>query len=233
MGKNKKVIAIAGNPNCGKTTLFNALTGGNQRIGNWPGVTVEKKVGECCIGKTKVDVVDLPGIYSLSSSSLDEEISRDFIIQESPDLLINILDASNIERNMYLTTQLLDMRVPMVVVLNMMDRVKKKSIKINVGKLASLLQCPVIPVVANKNKGISTLLSEVRNVLDVKRISNVEVTYPSELNEAASNIEDELNERLYAAKYEKKWLSIKLLEDDILIKAAEKDYVLQNLIWFY
>ena len=121
-------IAIIGNPNSGKTTLFNQLTGGNQRVGNWPGVTVERISGTYEYAGRQVDVIDLPGIYSLSSASLDEKISRDFIVHEKPDLVVTIIDAAHLERNLYLTVQLLEMQVPLLVVLNMVDRLPKRHI---------------------------------------------------------------------------------------------------------
>jgi Fe2+ transport system protein B len=129
-------IAVVGNPNCGKTTLFNALTGSRQHVGNWPGVTVERKVGEYHHNAIKIELVDLPGTYSLEvtddSVSLDEKIARDYAVSNESDLIINIIDASNIERNLYLTTQLLEMKVPMMVVLNMMDTAKNSGIDINI-----------------------------------------------------------------------------------------------------
>jgi ferrous iron transport protein B len=125
------VIGVVGNPNCGKTTLFNALTGTKQRVGNWPGVTVDRKSGKYIHQGKKVEVVDLPGFYSLSAASLDEEVARDYILSGEADLIVNIIDASNLERNLYLTVLLLEMKVPIVVALNMMDRAKKRRVEIN------------------------------------------------------------------------------------------------------
>ena len=134
------VVGVVGNPNCGKTTLFNALTGSRQQVGNWPGVTVEKKVGEYSHAGKLLELVDLPGTYSLEAAddtvSLDEKVARDYVASRAADLIINIVDASNIERNLYLTSQLIEMRVPMVLVLNMMDAVKQRGIKIDCEHLA-------------------------------------------------------------------------------------------------
>ena len=153
-------IAIVGNPNCGKTTLFNALTGTQQRVGNWPGVTVEKKVGHFVHKGKRVEIVDLPGVYSLSaaggSTSLDEQIARDFILSGEPKLIVNIVDASNIERNLYLTAQLLEMGATVVVALNMVD-IAKSPYRHRRGGARRTLGCPVIPIVASAEKGIEAL----------------------------------------------------------------------------
>ena len=157
-------IAIVGNPS-GKTTLFNALTGTQQRVGNWPGVTVEKKVGQFVYKGKRVKIVDLPGVYSLSgaggSTSLDEQIARDFILSGEPKLIVNIVDASNIERNLYLTAQLLEMGATVVVALNMVDIAKSRHIDIDAEALAKRLGCPVIPIVASAEKGIEALKAEL------------------------------------------------------------------------
>ena len=136
-------VALIGNPNCGKTTTFNALTGSNQYVGNWPGVTVEKKEGRLK-GHKDVTIVDLPGIYSLSPYSPEEIITREFLIHEKPDVVLNIVDASNIERNLYLTTQLIECGIPVVIALNMMDIVEKNGTKINIKALSNHLNCPII-----------------------------------------------------------------------------------------
>ncbi len=154
-------IAIAGNPNCGKTTLFNTLTGTHQHVGNWPGVTVEKKVGTFSHQSINVNLVDLPGVYSLSvagdDASLDERIARDFILTEQPDLVVNVLDASNLERNLYLTVQLLEMGTPVVVALNMMDIAASRKIQIETHALSQKLGCPVVGLIAAENTGIGPL----------------------------------------------------------------------------
>ena len=139
-------IALAGNPNCGKTTMFNALTGANQYVGNWPGVTVEKKEGKLKSKKVKEEVVvtDLPGIYSLSPYTLEEVVSRDYLLKENPDVIVDLVDATNIERNLYLTTQLIETGVPVVIALNMADLLEKRGIKIDVDRLSMLLDCPIV-----------------------------------------------------------------------------------------
>ena len=145
-------IALAGNPNCGKTTLFNALTGSNQFVGNWPGVTVEKKEGKLKSKKVKEEVVvtDLPGIYSLSPYTLEEVVSRDSLLKENPDVIVDLVDATNIERNLYLTTQLIETGVPVVIALNMADLLEKRGIKIDVARLYMLLDFPIVETSALK-----------------------------------------------------------------------------------
>lgn len=146
-------IALAGNPNCGKTTLFNALTGSNQFVGNWPGVTVEKKEGKL---KKHSDVIitDLPGIYSLSPYTLEEVVARNYLINEHPDAVLNIVDGTNLERNLYLTTQVVELGIPVVVAVNMMDIVRKNGDKINIEELSRQLACPVVEISALKGTGI-------------------------------------------------------------------------------
>ncbi|MCI9312469.1 MAG: ferrous iron transport protein B [Erysipelotrichaceae bacterium] len=154
-------IALAGNPNCGKTTLFNALTGSHQRIGNWPGVTVEKKEGRWK-DQTDIAVIDLPGIYSLSSYSLDERIARDYLLDEQPDLIVNVVDGMNLERNLYLTTQLQESGIPIIIALNMIDLVQAKKEHIDVDRLSQKLHCPIVAISALKNEGLEELLRQVR-----------------------------------------------------------------------
>lgn len=152
------LIALAGNPNAGKSTIFNALTGSRQHVGNWPGKTVEKKMGICKHNGHTITIIDLPGTYSLSAYSLEEQIARDFIIQERPDAVINVVDASNLERNLYLTTQILETCTPVVLVLNMMDIAESRQITIDMQQLSELLHnVPVIPMVASSGKGIDKL----------------------------------------------------------------------------
>ena len=154
-------IALAGNPNCGKTTLFNALTGSNQFVGNWPGVTVEKKEGKL---KKHDDVVimDLPGIYSLSPYTLEEVVARNYLITERPDAILNIIDGTNLERNLYLALQVIETGLPVVVALNMADLVEKNGDKIDTDKLSKKLGCPVMMISALKNKGIKELFEQVK-----------------------------------------------------------------------
>jgi ferrous iron transport protein B len=203
-----------GNPNCGKTTLFNALTGAKQRVGNWPGVTVDRKSGEYTHADKRIEVVDLPGIYSLSAASLDEEVARNYILSGEADLFVNILDASNLERNLYLTVQLLEMNVPLVLALNMMDMAEDRRIKIDVPALALRLGCPVVPLVASKNEGVQALKSAINQAAVQKKGSNVQVPYPAEIQEAIFALLPEIQEVMLKAKMNPRWGAIKLLEAD-------------------
>jgi small GTP-binding protein len=152
------VIALAGNPNVGKSTVFNTLTGSHQHVGNWPGKTVEKKIGEFSVGDQQVTVVDLPGTYSLSAYSIEEEITRDFIVKERPGLVVNVVDASNIERNLYLTAQMLETGIPLIIVLNMQDQAASRGVKIDPAQLsAKLNNTPIIEMVARRGQGIDDL----------------------------------------------------------------------------
>ena len=151
--------ALAGNPNCGKTTMFNALTGANQYVGNWPGVTVEKKEG--VLKKFQnTTIIDLPGIYSLSPYTLEEVVARNYLISERPDAILNIIDGTNLERNLYLTTQLVETGVPVVIALNMCDLLAKRGIKIDVKRLSMLIGCPIVEISALKQKGLDELIDE-------------------------------------------------------------------------
>lgn len=157
------IFALVGNQNCGKTTLFNQLTGSNQHVGNFPGVTVDQKIGQMRTVKD-AQVVDLPGIYSLRPYTSEEIVTRDFILNEKPDGIINIVDATNIERNLYLTLQLLEMDVPMVLALNMMDEVRNNGGSIDIAKMSEEIGIPVIPISAAKNEGIEDLSKSIFNV---------------------------------------------------------------------
>ena len=166
------IFALAGNQNCGKTTLFNALTGSNQHVGNFPGVTVDQKMGDIR-GEKNCSVVDLPGIYSLRPYTQEEIVTRDFILNQKPDGIINIVDATNIERNLYLTLQLLELRVPMVLALNMMDEVRANGGSIDVQKMSAALGIPVVPISAAKGEGVSELITQALTVARGKILPKV------------------------------------------------------------
>lgn len=204
-------IALAGNPNCGKTTMFNALTGSNQYVGNWPGVTVEKKEGKLK-GHKDVTIVDLPGIYSLSPYSLDEVVARNYLLEESPDMIINLVDATNLERNLYLTTQLIETGIPVVIALNMMDLIKANGDKVNAAALAKDLGCQVVEISALKNQGLDTLIKTATQALQQKSMNSMVSIYDGNLQEAIHKV-CVLIER----KYEERkvtWYAVKYLEND-------------------
>ncbi len=218
------IISVAGNPNCGKTTMFNTLTGAKQRVGNWPGVTVDRKVGNYRHGGNDVEVVDLPGIYSLAATSVDEEVARDYILSGEPDLIVNIVDASNLERNLYLTSQLLEMKIPMLVVLNMIDIAKSRNIEIDIPGLAEKLGCPVIPIVAAKNEGIETLKSAINKASKEKSVSATQVVYPLEIQEAIKELIPVVEEAIQGKKADANWVAVKLLEGDKLASRMVGNY---------
>ncbi|WP_372846602.1 Fe(2+) transporter permease subunit FeoB [Pontiella sp.] len=209
-------IAIAGNPNCGKTTVFNALTGARQQVGNWPGVTVERVVGEYAHCNASIDVTDLPGIYSFSALSPDEEVARKHILFDTPDVVVNVIDASNLERNLYLTTQLLEMDVPVLVALNMMDMAKQRGIRIEIDHLAKHLGCPVIPIVASKKKGIDELKEAICKISQTHHKPGVRVAYEKDIEKVLKSLELSLGDVALTKKVSPRWLAIKLLEKDEL-----------------
>jgi ferrous iron transport protein B len=224
MKQNKKeyTIALAGNPNCGKTTVFNALTGSKQYVGNWPGVTVEHKEGIFEFQNAEFKVIDLPGIYSFSAYSLDEIVSREYILLQKPDLVVNVVDAANLERNLYLTTQLLEMKIPIIVVLNMMDVAEQRKIKIELEHLATHLDCTVIPVVAAKKQGIEELRSEILTASEAHKIPNTKVHYDSVVETAIENTLSKTQPFAEKQNVDNRWLSIKLLEkDELAVKMTE------------
>lgn len=231
----KTTIALCGNPNTGKSTVFNALTGGRQSVGNWPGKTVEKKWGTLKHGKKKASVIDLPGTYSLTAYTIEELIARNFIVEEKPDVVIDIIDASNLERNLYLTVQLLELGANVVVALNMMDIVQRRGLHIDIMKLSELLGVPVVPLIANKEKGIGQLVGEALLVAElggkgeiptvpcigcsvqcIKRRGKFRVEYGKDLEPKISELEEHIKKHAskLAEKYGARWLAIKLIEKD-------------------
>jgi ferrous iron transport protein B len=220
--KTDFTVGLVGNPNCGKTTLFNVLTGSKQHVGNWPGVTVEKKTGEYSHAGKLIKLVDLPGTYSLEAAddqvSLDEKVARDYVASREADLIINIVDASNIERNLYLTSQLIEMRVPMILVLNMMDTVKQRGVKIDCEFLAEQLGCPVIPIVASTKEGISLLKTQVNNAANSNPIPSAHIMYADALEKAISAMAPDLISIAARYRCDLRWLALRLLEDDTLAK---------------
>ena len=215
-------IALAGNPNCGKTTMFNALTGANQYVGNWPGVTVEKKEGKLKSKKTKEEVIvtDLPGIYSMSPYTLEEVVSRDYVLKENPDVIIDLVDATNIERNLYLTTQLIETGVPVVIALNMADLLAKRGIKIDVKRLSMLLDCPIIETSALKGEGLDKLIDEAVKVAKKSEIDLPKDIFSAELEDAVAEVKSILPGSVSEEK--KRWYAVKFLENDSKVVESMK-----------
>lgn len=213
-------IALAGNPNCGKTTLFNALTGSNQYVGNWPGVTVEKKEGTAHLNGGELTVVDLPGIYSLSPYSMEEIVARDFIIGDAPDCIIDIVDATNLERNLYLTVQLLELERPMVLALNFMDEVEKRGDKIDVARLSKELGIPVVPITAKNGEGLEQLLHTAHRQMHLGFTIEPDDLYDDFTHDIHHRMGELLHDYAYAANLPAHWAAIKLLEGDQVVERA-------------
>lgn len=214
-------VALAGNPNSGKTTVFNNLTGTHQHVGNWPGVTVEKKEGSCRYQGYRIKVVDLPGVYSLTAYSLDELIARDFIVEERPDVVVDIVDASNLERNLYLTIQLLEMGAPLIVALNMMDEADRRGWRIDLAHLSYHLGAPIVPLVANRNRGTEELLGEIIKLAEMESAKRtmestkcLRINYGREVEEEIAKLERLISQNDLSQKYSPRWLAVKLLEED-------------------
>jgi len=234
--KNSIHIALAGNPNSGKTTLFNALTGARQHVGNYPGVTVEKKTGICRHSNVEVIVTDLPGTYSLTAYSVEELVARNFLVNEKPDLVVNIVDASNLERNLYLTCQFMELGVPVIIALNMIDVAHSRGIEVNVDRLSELMRAPVVPIVARSGKGIEQLLDEVVRVgRDRKKIwQPLSLSYGEDIDQLLGEMVPLINEgKLLTDTYPARWTGLKILENDdqILDMAMRADSTLaQSLV---
>ena len=217
-------IALAGNPNCGKTTMFNDLTGANQYVGNWPGVTVEKKEGKYTKDK-EVTITDLPGIYSLSPYSPEEIVARDYLLEGGPDAVINLVDATNLERNLYLTSQILNLGVPVVLALNMMDLVEKNGDKIDVDGLSKELGCPVVPTSALRGRGMEDVVNAAISAAKENKLPATQMKFDAVVEEALAKIESVLGSKVSAAS--SRWYAIKLLEgeqktiDDLKLSAAD------------
>jgi ferrous iron transport protein B len=213
---NSITVGLIGNPNCGKTTVFNALTGARQKVGNWPGVTVERKSGYFNWQNTQVEIIDLPGTYSLTTvsetTSIDERIVCEYILNHEADVIINVLDASNLERHLYLTLQLIEMRVPLVIALNMMDVARLRQIKISVDQLEQALGCPVIVLEAHKNKGIKELKNCIVN--EKMRAADLKI-YSDPIIQSITTIAKDITA---ASPEQTKWMAVRLLEDDVFVQ---------------
>ena len=205
-------IALAGNPNCGKTTMFNALTGANQYVGNWPGVTVEKKEGRLKDRKRgeEIIVTDLPGIYSLSPYTLEEVVSRDYLLNENPDVIVDLVDATNIERNLYLTTQLIETGIPVVIALNMSDLIGKRGLKIDSKRLSMVLGCPVVETSALKKTGLGELVDEAVKVAHSREVPLPKDIFSDDVEAAVSKVADLLT----VSAPRRRWYAVKVLEND-------------------
>ncbi len=208
-------IALAGNPNSGKTTLFNALTGARQHVGNYPGVTVERKEGSYVANGQTINLIDLPGMYSLTAYSMEELVARDFLVQEKPAAIVNIVDAANLERNLYLTVQFMELGVPVCIALNMVDAAKKRGLEINSQKLSKLMSVPVVPTVARSGQGKAELMQATWQLIGAKeKTAPLILSYGEDIDQALAELEDEIAAGLPDASYPARWLALKFLEND-------------------
>ena len=217
-------IALAGNPNSGKTTLFNELTGSRQHVGNYPGVTVEKKQGTYIYNGNKLSIVDLPGTYSLTAYSLEEVVARDFLVNEKPEMVINIVDASNLERNLYLTLQFMEMGIPVCIALNMMDVAETRGIEVNINKLSEVLGIPVVPTVARNGKGKKELMETVAKSIKNTNPAPLDISYGDDVDKALGEIEEKIKAKNFLTEtYRASWTALKYLEkDEQILKLGQK-----------
>lgn len=223
---NEKItVALAGNPNVGKTSIFNAITGSKQHVGNWPGVTVERKIGKRNHNNVEMEIVDLPGTYSLTAYSLDEIIARDFIIEEKPDIVVQVIDATNLERNLYLTTQLMELGVKLVIALNMTDLALAKGYSIEEHKIQEFLELPVVSTVGSRGGGIEKLLDAISDEIHKTRITENTFTYEKDIETTVQELEKILGNNPFFVHYPPRWFSLKLLEGDenVVKKTKESD----------
>lgn len=229
-------IGVIGNPNSGKTTFFNALTGTKQRVGNWPGVTVERKTGRYQYEHCTVNLVDTPGIYSLATASIDEEVARNYLLSGEADLFVNIVDASNIERNLYLTSQLLEMHIPMLIILNKMDDARKRHIKIDIERLSNVLGCTIIPATLKKGTNINELKNAINTAALKPQVPVSRDIYASVIKEAINELQPLLEANAGKHHLNAYWLAAKLLENDPQVMSLvdpgiiEKKWALQDAI---
>ncbi len=230
----KFIIGVVGNPNCGKTTLFNILTGAKQRVGNWPGVTVERKIGHYSYQNIEFELVDLPGTYSLDVAeegvSIDEQIARDYVAEHEADLIVNIVDASNLERNLYLTSQLLEMKVPMLLALNMMDMALERGHKIDPHGLEQQLGCPVIPIVAASGEGLPELKEAILKASESRYISTQNISYAAPIEQAITRLLPEIEAMAGAHHAHPRWLAVRMLEDDSLARHIAGEEMVEKLL---
>ena len=218
---SKYTIALAGNPNSGKTTIFNHLTGSRQKVGNWGGVTVEKKEGIARCNGVELNVIDLPGTYSLSAYSLEEVIARDYIVEGKPDLVIHVVDSGNLERNLYLTTQLIELNAPLVIALNMFDEAQNKGLEVDYGLLSKLLGIPMVPTVGHRGRGIDKLMETVVKTIESNdsRSRYLQLPYGQEIEDEINDIQKSIQTTNgLADQYSTRWLAVKLLENDSVVR---------------
>ena len=233
MGKKKITIALAGNPNSGKSTIFNNLTGARQHVGNYPGVTVEKKEGKALFEGYEINVVDLPGTYSLSAYSEDEVVARDFIIKEKPDVIVDIVDSSNLERNLYLATQLMELDVPLVLAMNMSDMAERKGQDVDYTKLSELMGVAIVSTTGNKNIGTKNLLETIIKMYEGKiEMKKAHIKYGPEVCEEMNKLEQIVKkDKVLVAQYPWRWLIVKMLENDSsVLNIVSKSSIAQEAI---